>query len=131
MKHINEKRKDAMNKNSLIIAVAIVAVGVAAIGAFIYVNQSNIALEREKIRTQQEQEQKAAERKATEEFSDTLRYNKCVQDAEDARMRDLAANSTHETQDANGNTIYHGNAATFDGIENRAQQAKQACALQS
>lgn len=102
-------------------------VGIAAIAAFIYVNQSNLALEREKIQIQQEKTSKEAEQKSAADFSETLRENKCISDAEEARVRDLSINSDYESKDANGETVYHGDAVTFEGIESRAVQAKQAC----
>ncbi len=124
-----------MNKNTLAIVGAILFVGLAGIGAFIYVQRGNLAVEKQKLEQQKERDRKEDEEKEqkqtaekVEELSNTLQYDSCVQNAEKARDRDLAANSTYETTDENGGTIYHGNAQVFDNIDRTAQEEKTRCA---
>lgn len=116
-----------MNKNILVIAVAIVVVGAGFVGAMVYIHNSDIQLEREK-QQKIDQDKKDAEEKAQQEASaKNLQYLNCKFAASSEKDSALKANSQYETKDENGGVIYHGNQAIFNQIEQSYQQSLTRC----
>ena len=118
-----------MQKEAIFIGGAILLLGVAAIGAFVYVNQSNLAYQREKQAEAAKLEETRRQQEADAATQSRTQYYICTGQAQTEKDNQHKANSQYETtDDASGGTIYHGNATTFDRIEQTYQTALNRCA---
>ena len=117
-----------MKKKAVFIAGAILLLGLAAIGAFVYVNQANLAYQREKQAEAARLEETKRQQEADAATQSRTQYYICAGQAQTEKDNQYKANSQYETTDASGGTIYHGNATTFDRIEQTYQTALNRCA---
>lgn len=117
-----------MKKEAIFIGGAILLLGVAAIGAFVYVNQSNLEYQREKQAEAAKLEDAKRQQEADAATQSRTQYYICAGQAQTEKDNQYKANSQYETTDASGGTIYHGNATTFDRIEQTYQTALNRCA---
>ena len=117
-----------MKKEVLVICLAVLVVGLGAIGAFVYINQSNLNYQRELQAEKAKEEQAKKQEAADADARSRAQYYICTSQAATEKNNQLKANSDYETKDESGGTIYHGNRAVFDQIDESYQSELNRCA---
>ena len=103
-------------------------IGLAAVAAFVFVNQNNLNYQRE-VRAEQAKAEAAKKQEASDAAAKSkFDYILCTSQAQTEKDKQLKANSQYETKDVNGGTVYHGNANIFDQIDQAYQSSVSRCA---